>query len=245
MPTPFSHLALAQRLLNDEEVPAAVRALIHAERPAFTLGSVAADGHMMCGLRREDTHFYAYDRPMENHPWRVMLARFPTLARVESPAWRAFLAGYVAHLTMDEVWTLEMTAPHFAGREWASRAQRFFMLHILLIHMDERDLALLQPDTAELLHAAQPQGWLPFMRDAGLSAWGELIHRQIASRGASETLDILGPRVGRTPEEIRAVLDSPERMETELWANIPRTLLAEVEAHMYARARADLIAYLA
>ena len=42
---------------------------------------------------------------------------------------------------------------------------------------------------------------------------------------------------------LRAILDSRERMNDELWANIPPALLAEIEADMYRHAREQLLVY--
>src|SRR3990172_4091204 len=111
MPTPFTHLLTAQRLLTDPAVPEEQRALLNARRSAYLLGSVVADAQVLCGLKREETHFYSFEREMEDHPWRIMLARYPVLQSAHDPAWRAFLAGYVMHLSMDEIWSLEMTGP--------------------------------------------------------------------------------------------------------------------------------------
>ncbi|MBZ0288780.1 MAG: zinc dependent phospholipase C family protein, partial [Anaerolineae bacterium] len=131
MPTPFTHLETAQRLLRDPQVPAAARALLEAERSAFLLGQIAADARVNSGLLRTDTHFYHYDQPIIQHPWRVMLERHPALLQAETAAQRAFLAGYVAHLCVDEVWLMEMLKPHFGDRDWAPQPTRFFILHIL------------------------------------------------------------------------------------------------------------------
>ncbi|MCS7072674.1 MAG: zinc dependent phospholipase C family protein [Anaerolinea sp.] len=242
MPTPFTHLACAQRLITDEALPAALRAFIDAHYPAFLLGSVAADGHHLCGLRREETHFYAYERPMEDHPYRVMLARYPVLGQAEGAA-RAFTLGYIAHLALDEIWAVRMLRPHFVERNWGDRHIRFLMLHAILIVMDERDQALLSPETVAALGQADPRGWSPFMDDAALAEWRTIIHRQIAPGGTSETYAVIAPRVGLTVGQIAALMADQARLERDLWANIPRTLLAEVEAEMYAAARDHLLAY--
>lgn len=245
MPTPFTHLLAAERLLTDPAVPADQRALLNAQRPAYLLGSVVADASVLAGLRRDETHFYSYDKPMEDHPWRVMLARYPELqAAQEDDAWRAFLAGYVMHLSMDEIWSLHMTGPQFAEREWAPRAQRFVMLHVLLIYMDERDQALLDPVYSEDLHRAAPNNWLPFLSDAVLREWDDLIYGQIIPGGASETMAIYGARINKTAEELRAILDSLERMQAELWDNVTRETMAEAEALMYRHAREQMVTYL-
>lgn len=244
MPTPFTHLAATQRLLADPAVPAKQRRLLNTHLGAYLLGSIVADAHGLAGLRRDESHFYAFDQPMEDHPWRVMLARYPTLKAVRDPDWRAFLAGYVMHLSMDEIWSLNMTGPEFADRSWAPRAQRFVMLHVLLIALDERDRELLTPSLIDALGAARPHCWLPFMNDDILRQWDTLIYQQIIPGGISETLEIYGARISKTPAELRAILDSPEQMQAELWANVTPETTARVEAQMYEHARAQLIAYL-
>lgn len=244
MPTPFTHLAFARRLLADQQQAPALRTLVETQWPAFLLGSVAADGHVLAGVQREDTHFYSYDRAISQHPWRVMVNRHPALLTPESAAQQSCIAAYIAHLSMDEIWSLKMLRPQFVEREWAPRQQRFVMLHVLLIAMDERDQVSLPATTANDLHAAHPRGWLPFMGDDALNAWGDLIYRQLVPGGVSETLDIFGPRINMTPPELRAILDSPEHMEQDLWAHIPPSLLKSIEDEMYHHAVAQMTAYL-
>jgi hypothetical protein len=47
-----------------------------------------------------------------------------------------------------------------------------------------------------------------------------------------------------TAGALRAILDEPQQMQAGLWAYIAPSLLADVEATMYAGARADLLTYL-
>jgi hypothetical protein len=244
MPTPFTHLAFAQRLREDSRIQPSLRALVEAEWGAFLLGSVVADGHTLAGLKREDTHFYAYDRPMKQHPWLEMLTCHPSLVLPQSRAHQAFITGCVGHLSMDEVWSVDMLRPHFVEREWAPRPLRWLMLHILLIYMDERDLAQLPSGMADDLHAVQPHDWLPFLSDESIAGWGDVIYRQIKLGGVSETLDIFGGRINQTPEQLRAILDSPERMQRDLWEHISPALLTEIEDKMYSHAVGQMEAYL-
>jgi hypothetical protein len=172
-----------------------------------------------------------------------MFQQHPSLTPAGSAARRAFLAGYVAHLSIDEWWSLHMLGPHFAGREWAARPKRFFYLHILLIIMDERDLARLESWQHPALLTAQPQGWTPFLSDAILRDWRDFIGDQIRPGGQSQTLSVFGGRINRTPADLRAILDSPATLEADLWANIPPALLAEIESGMYDHARQQMIRY--
>lgn len=244
MPTPFTHLATAQRLLTDNHLDKVERALLNAERGAFLLGNIAADARVSCGLRREDTHFYVYEQPVIDEVWRVMMRQHDLLRTNDPPAKRAFLAGYVAHLAIDEVWTVEMMRQHFVESAWRTQGHRYVMLHVILAYMDQRDeltLAGWQPDT---LKSARPDQWLPFMPDADLADWRDYIAGQIAPDGRSETVDIFSGRITMKPAEFRAILDSRERMHTDLWQYVSQTRLAEVEAQMYVRARQQLHTYL-
>lgn len=244
MPTPFTHLEITQRLLEDPHIPAHMRSMLNAALPAYLLGGIAADARVGSGAKRFTTHFYDYTEAIPEPPWRVMVRLNPDLLRPADAAHRAFIAAYVAHLSVDEVWSLRVVRPHFAGRHWASREERFFMLHIILTHQDERDLTRLQHWVADNLRVAHPQGWLAFISDDDLVRWRDLIHAQISPGGESQTLQIFSKRIGSSVAEMRDLLDSPQAMRQRLWQYIPHDFLAKVEAEYYRYARDQLIAYL-
>ncbi len=244
MPTPFSHLEIAQRLLADTALPETYRALIHKERPAFLLGSIAADARVGNGSPRDVTHFYAYGDFITERVWRVMTRKNPTLMTPKSDPHRAFIAGYVAHITVDENWTMRMVNPHFIDREWADRMHRFFILHILLCYMDARDLDRLQDWHANTLKEATPVDWLPFIADEDLITWQQMIYDQVKPGGHARTLEIFGGRIGKTVDEMQTVLESPQIMQAQLWAHIPQATLQTVEDQCYIHARQEMIRYL-
>jgi hypothetical protein len=244
MPTPFTHLEIATRLYDDPALTQPARDLMHAEYAAFLPGTTCADAKPEPGADREVTHFYRYDKPMIDHPWRVMLATYPALAQPQTAAHRAFIAGYVAHLAADEYWSRYMLKPHFAESSWGTDLRwRFFVLHLLLIYMDERDLKTLTPALARTSQQSIPDIWLPFMRDEVICDWRDDVAEQIV--GNSKTLDILGSRVKKTPDELRVLLDAPETMQAYLWDHIPLTELARIESEMYAFSREQMLIYVA
>jgi hypothetical protein len=245
VPTPFTHLASAQRLLVDDKLPAAVRAAIERDLPAFLLGNIAADARIAGGVAREATHFFAYDRPIVQHPWRVMLAQHPSLSSPHSSAQRAFLAGYVAHLSLDELWSLEMVRPRFGNGTWGDRHQRFLMLHVILIYMDMRDYAMLENWQRKTLCMAAPNGWTPFLSDPALADWRDFIGGQLAPEGSSQTLQVFGERINVSPETLGSILADPQRIQQELWDHVPYRFLLGVESHMYDHARTQLSAFYA
>ena len=246
MPTPFTHLRIAQRLLSDQRLAAPYRALLERQRPAFQLGGIVADARVASGVGREVTHFYAYGVPVTERPWRQMLRDHPSLRQARDEAHLAFLAGYVAHLAADEAWALKMVRPQFWGRDWpgVDRWDKFFALHLILTVMDERDEKLLDDWQAASLAGCEPDEWLPFMSDETLRGWRDMVALQIMPGGVSQTLSIFGLRLKCDPAAIRAALDDPSRLEALLWRHIPRALLAEVERQAYAFSRDQLAVFL-
>lgn len=244
MPTPFTHLAAALRLLDDEGLSSALRDRLRAELPAFLLGNVAADAtRLHAPGSREDTHFYGYHEPMEDHPWRVMLRRHPQLTRPRDEAQRIFLAGYVAHLAMDEIWTQQIMWPLMEGVDEAGERRHCgLVITLLMTRCDERDYQALDPNIVDALARARPSAWLPFLSDADLATMRDLILRQL--RGRSETLDILSRRWGRTPQDFRATLDDASRFAREVLAWIPERRLRAVERNMDEAMRAHLLDWL-
>ena len=247
MPTPFTHLKIAQDLFGDERLPLTCRDLLHEHCAAFLLGGIVADARVASGIGREVTHFYAYGCYITEHPWRRLLDEHPTLRQVRDREHLAFLAGYVAHLATDEAWTLKIVRPHFFGKDWAGVARRdkFFALHLILSMMDERDEPQLDDWQAQTLGSCQPRDWLPFMSVESLRVWRDLVAEQLAPHGESRTLEIFGSRLGIAPAFIRAVLDDEAEMDERLWRHIPKPLLAEAERQMYAYTRDQLGWYLA
>ena len=142
MPTPFTHLRIAQELLADERLSPLYRELLRRQLPAFQLGSVVADARVASGVGREVTHFYAYGAPIPTHPWRLMLRQHPSSEASER---RSFISLFWPVMwriwATDEAWTLRMVRPQFWERDWrgVERRDKFFALHLILTVMDERD----------------------------------------------------------------------------------------------------------
>lgn len=243
MPTPFTHLEIAQRLLQDDHIPQAMRDVLHQERPAFLFGSIAPDARVG-KLSRSATHFYDFAQGIKEAPWRVMVALHPDLMQPQSAAHQAFMAGYIAHLAVDENWSRYMVAPHFVEREWDEGYFRFYVLQILLSYMDERDLAQLRPWHGQDLNHTHADGWLAFAPDDVLNDWKDFISQQLQPGGEILTLKVFGERLEKDPAELRAFLDSDERMTTHLWDNVSRDVLLAVETTGYDYARQQMIIYL-
>jgi hypothetical protein len=244
MPTPFMHIALADRLIADPELPSGAHDALKQAWGAFLLGSIAPDARVASGLARSVTHFFEYTAPLDVSPACKLLSAFPMLrcSALTDSAQRAFVAGYAAHLAMDAVWFTDML-PHFS-RDWAPFWQRNVLLHMLLGHLDAQDRQRLAEDDYPALKRATPSAWLPFISDADLSAWRDLIADQLAPNAPSRTLEILGSRIRMSAAQMQAFLANEAEMRP-LWQNIPPDLIEAVNAAMYASVRQTVSAYFA
>jgi hypothetical protein len=246
MPTPFTHLANAQRLMTDSHLPNVTRQFLTDQWGAFLFGSIAPDSQHKADLRRADTHFFAYRFPVTIPPAVAMLQEFPQLenGHVQDASHRAFLAGYLGHLAMDEIWWVEFLYPIFGEGDWASYRIRNFILHALLGIVDDEDYQRLQPDIYPALHTVKADHWLPFISDKSLMAWRDIVTEQLAPGGKSATLEILGSRVDQGIEGLKALLNDPARVQAEIWHNVPPQKLATTQDSMYKHMRQTILQYL-
>ncbi len=82
------------------------------------MGSTAPDIRVITRWERERTHFFDLGDFSEQDGRAAFFASYPFLAegtKVSAPT-AAFVAGYLTHLVMDEMWITEMYRPHFGER---------------------------------------------------------------------------------------------------------------------------------
>ena len=90
---------------------------VHDHLGSCFLGATTPDIRAMTKWDRERTHFAPLSLKAVGDGTRRMFDLYPELAdrRHLSPATRAFVLGYVSHLTADEVWITTMFRPHFSS----------------------------------------------------------------------------------------------------------------------------------
>jgi hypothetical protein len=225
MPTPFNHLRVAADLLQALGLPAELRTLLITERPAFLLGNIAPDVQTLTGELREATHFFPV--PIRDAPPAAsrLFAQHPGLAHPQPlpPAQAAFLAGYLAHLEFDQHWVRTIFEPVFGPEQtWATFGERLYLHNALRSYWDFGDLAALPTETASALSAAQPAAWLPFVEDASLARWRDLIADQLhTGTGAEGTLRVFAERMQVEPATLGALVHSPQAMAERVFAHVP------------------------
>ena len=242
MPTPFYHLSAACDLLAAPDLPD----LIADEWAGFCFGNIAPDAQTVSGQTRVATHFF--DVPMRDPApaWRVMFREYPGLAVPArlSPAQAAFVAGYLCHLVLDQLWISEIFEPIFGpAAGWADFQGRLFLHNILRIYLDRLDLPKLQDGLEMVLKQAEPAGWLPFIADEHLRHWRDFVAGQLADGADSQTVSVFAARMSLAPTDFESLLQSPAEMQVHLFDRLPLSALAEYRARGLAGCREAVAEY--
>jgi len=223
MPTPIQHLVIADDVLASSALSLAARERLAAERGAFLFGTIAPDAQCVSGQAREATHFFAMP-PASNQPApQVMLTAHPALARADelTPAQTAFIAGYLSHLALDELWIANVFGPHFGLKaEWGTFRERLLMHNVLRTWLDQRDQRRLNGKLGATLAQVEPHDWLPFVSDAHLRAWRDEIVAELQPGAMIRTVEVFAERLSVPPVELRRILESPDAMQQRVFSHL-------------------------
>jgi hypothetical protein len=236
MPTPFMHLQCAEQIRSALEADPGdnghLPALLRREWPAFYLGSVAADFPSISGTPRVESHFYDMPPPPQAEAHATMLAMHPELAESASlpPDQAVFVAAYSAHLMLDMLWFRQILMPYFIeAPHLGNRQQRRLVHFILLAYLDTLALASLPDAAGATLAAAEPRRWLPFVDDAVLARWRNMLVAQLQPGAPVQTVEIYADRLQMSPAEFAANLRDRQWMEANVFSKVP---LAEIQAKL-------------
>jgi len=230
------HLSLAEEILCGDALPSAVCRLLIQQRGPFLLGHTAPDVQTLSGQHRDATHFYAIPRtPPPAPPLRgegrrpaheTLFAAHPGLASAETlpPPQAAFVAGYISHLLLDELWLDDIFRRYFLP-DWGPLRERVFLHNVLRTWMDREDLQRLDGSVVTALRGTEPRGWLPFVRDEHLRAWRDWLVEQLGPGRSVQTAEVFARRMRVSVAEVEAVLSSPRQMEERVFRHIPRAAL--------------------
>jgi hypothetical protein len=227
MPTPFNHLAMAEDVLADPALGEVARHILGNQRGAFLFGNTAPDVQVVSGQSREATHFFNIPRTDDTPGQVTMFRQYPELADPETMTGSkaAFLAGYLCHLTLDELWLDRIFGPYFIQIEaWGDFRRRLMLHNVLRTHLDRLDLARLPENTERHMRQAVPDTWLPFTADPYLLRWRDEIADQLLPGASSRTVEVFAKRMRMPPEELEAYLE-PGFMADTIFRYLPEIQL--------------------
>jgi len=225
---------LAEEMLRRDDLSPIVAEFLTEHRGAFLLGNTAPDVRSVSGQDREDSHFYTVPRSSDRRASERLLAAHPSLAHTDalSRPQTAFVAGYLAHLELDELW-LDEVFQVFVQGSWAPLRQRLFLHNVLRTWLDYQAQGRLGCHVAQTLQPVRPQGWLAFVRDADLREWRDWLVRQLAPGERMETAEVFAERMGIPASEIDVLARSPDLMEERVFCHFSASALASFQTAGY------------
>lgn len=171
MPSLGSHLVRARTVAGRLALPE-----IDADRGSFYLGATAPDIRVITKHDREVTHFFRLADLDDQDSVERMFREHPGLARPAGldAAVAAFIAGYLTHLVLDEVFITAIYRPHFGPLSAIDDDPRSNVLdRAMQYELDRRDRedrdAITEISAA--LEDATPVSGIPFIADDALAEW--------------------------------------------------------------------------
>lgn len=246
MPNAATHLAAAHQLLNHPNL----KPLLASQEPqaAFLLGAISPDVQAISGSTREETHFYTIPPSDAISATSTMFEAYPSLADSQTlqPAHAAFIAGYMSHLIMDEVWLAVVVMPHIYidGAQWGRMHPNFRAYSCLIVYQERQNVERLNSGVHKLLARAEPDNWLPFIYDHHLRTWRDHVVEQLTLGGAMLVMRFFAEMNGMAIAEMAAITSSEEQIAEEVYPTVPKACLETFHQSTYARSIEAVDAYL-
>lgn len=229
MPSLGSHLASA-RLLADR----LAHRDLEADRGAYYLGATAPDLRLITRGEREDTHFFTLDALEHQDSVARLFAAHPRLrdTRGLTAETRAFMAGYLTHLLMDEQYIERVYRAYFgAASKFGDDPRGNLLDRVLQYELDRRERA--QDAFASIREA---------MATTSASADVDFIARETLLRWRDAAIDIAShpPTWDRFVRMTTRHLDRSEEEARRLARDIPDLLRDTLDHVTEARVQAFL-----
>ncbi len=186
---------------------------VHDNLGSCFLGSTTPDIRAMTRWGREHTHFAPLSLESVGDGTRGMFERYPELADPASnnPATRAFVLGYVSHLTADELWITSMYRPHFSKDSTLADSDEEAQMWDRAVQLDmDRQV---QQDLDGFSQASQAicdseQGVeIGFLSPEVLAEWREWVARFMSWEFDWQRLKRALNRMYRDNDEVQAMVD--------------------------------------
>ena len=195
MPNPTTHMEMAY--LAAQQVDAEV---LNENMGCYLLGSTAPDVRVITRRGREPYHFAPLDFEGVGAGIAGLYREHPQLVETDHGPTRSFMAGYMTHLTLDEMWITRMYRPLFGvDGVFETEVEGAVMDRVMQMELDT--LALERLDVLKA-HLASFGGGVevPFIDGGTLSEWHEWVTSFISHEFTWERLRFMAMRISRGDE---------------------------------------------
>jgi len=225
---------------------------IDSDRGAFFLGSTSPDIRVITRGDRVDTHFFDLDHYEAQDSIKRMFLEHPNLkfqADMDTSA-ASFMAGYITHLVLDELFISEIYRPHFGlhstneGTQYANLLDRALQYQMDL--MDRRHV-LPMSEVAAALSSGVQLPTIPFIESGSLKEW-LVVSIDVASQPADysrfEKMILRHMQSANlADDDISDLLGDPQRLVAEASSQIESATLERFWFDAHDMIEARLIEY--
>ncbi|HEU0021636.1 MAG TPA: zinc dependent phospholipase C family protein [Dehalococcoidia bacterium] len=201
-------------------------------RGSCLLGSTAPDIRAMTSWDRERTHFAPLSVQEAGTGTRRMFELYPQLAdpRKQSAQTRAFVLGYVSHLTADEAWITSMFHTNFGERNRIAdtEVEAHIWDRAIQLDMDRRVFTELDGlgNAVAVLPESEMGVAIEFLEQAVLQEWRVWVTQFLGWDFTWDRLKRAMNRMYRDNDEVQQIVDAflqrmPESLE-RVYQQIPQ-----------------------
>ena len=209
MPNLPMHIYLANRVAQELDWGE-----VHDNLGDYLLGSTAPDIRAMTKWDRERTHFAPLSLEDIGTGTKRMFQLHPQLAepRKLKSADRAFLIGYISHLTADEVWITTMYRPNFSETTNVAGSELEGHIWDRAIQLDMDRTVLERPSSLEnvssIIDEGDPTVELKFLEAKLLAEWRQWVSRFLSRDFSWERLKRALNRMYRDDDDVQQLVDN-------------------------------------
>jgi len=219
------HMSIARALANIMG-----NRVIESDRGAFYLGSTGPDMHVLSRTQRISSHYFDLDC-LECQDSRASFfetrGELRDVTKLDDPT-AAFVAGYLTHLVIDEVWITDIYRPFFGPASSLHGDGRANVLDRILQYEMELQRRMDRPVMEEILRelaAGKPALNVAFLDPEMLARWRDIVVEMVSRPPTWDRFD-------RTASRFLAVAGvSTEEEVNEFMKTLP-SLLEETKAHV-------------
>ncbi|HIE83575.1 MAG TPA: hypothetical protein EYQ00_06885 [Dehalococcoidia bacterium] len=225
---------------------------INADRGAFFLGSTSPDIRVITHGDRADTHFFDLDHYEAQDSIKRMFSEHPNLkfqADMDTTA-ASFVAGYITHLVLDELFISEIYRPYFGlystnqGTQYANLLDRALQYQMDLM---DRSHVLPMSEVVAALSSGVQLPAVPFIEPGSLEEWLAVsidVASQPPDYSRFEKMILRHMQSANLADDaISDLLGDPQRLVAEASSQIESATLREFWLDAHDMIEAKLIEY--
>lgn len=232
MPNLPTHIHFSLRALGD------ILGLdVKGNLPAYLFGSTAPDIRAITKKDRSVYHFVALDFSEVGEGPENLTREYPSWSDLSntSAESRAFIAGYVSHLILDETWITKMFRPYFENSHmFPRRFQALVMDRAMQLELDREYWGSMKPHLADIQKYRVDLD-IDFLNGEPLNSWRDWILRLLGADFSWDRLLFMAKRIAKGKDSHPAIayaeefISDPEQSIENMLNGLPKGILHDFE----------------